>query len=145
MIGLQLVVYSLLLAGLCSLTHGLTSFPSRSTLAAGLVGAVLCLIGGVGAIRGRTGKLLAVATLAPLGFVLLAQTVIAWTSGSSKTPVPEPAAWAMTVLCGLTIVMLMRIAYAGAVLGAPSTSPGAGVDGLAAPTGRPKTPVKTSR
>ena len=51
-IGIQLIVYSLLLSGLSYLTHHLAPSIARPTLIAGFVGGALCFIWGVRAVLG---------------------------------------------------------------------------------------------
>jgi hypothetical protein len=113
-IGLQLVVYSLLLAGLSYLTHHLAPALARPTLIAGLAGGGLCLAWGFRAVAGSRSKALPVLTLIPVSFVLLSQTVMGWTGGSQEAPGRRVAGVVITVLFVLSIAMLMRIAYAGA-------------------------------
>lgn len=112
-IGLQLVAYSLLLAGLSYLTHNLA--PAPTTLSAGLIGGALCLVWGFRAMAGSPGKAPALLTLIPLNFVLLSQTVIGWGSANEGISGRLAAASATTLLLAITIGMLMRIAYAGVV------------------------------
>jgi len=77
-IGLQLVVYSLLLAGLSYLVHHLAPTIARPTLITGLGGGALCVIWGLRAIAGSRGKALPVLTLIPINYVMLSQTVLTW-------------------------------------------------------------------
>ena len=114
-IGLQLVVYSLLLAGLSYLTHHLAPSIARHTLIAGLAGGVLCLVWGVRAVGGSRGKALPILTLIPISFVMLSQTVMTWGGGSQEVPGQRTAALVITALFALSIGMLIRIAYAGVV------------------------------
>ena len=122
-IGLQLVIYSLLLAGLSYLTHHLAPTLSRPTLIAGLVGAVLCLIWGLRGVLGKGGKALPVLTLIPISFVMLSQTVITWTGGGQEVPGRRAAAIVITALLVLSLGMLMRIAYAGGVVETRAANP----------------------
>ena len=122
-IGLQLVIYSLLLAGLSYLTHHLAPTLSRPTLIAGLVGAVLCLIWGLRGVLGKGGKALPVLTLIPISFVMLSQTVITWTGGGQEVPGRGAAAIVITALLVLSLGMLMRITYAGGVVETPAANP----------------------
>ncbi|MBI4325808.1 MAG: hypothetical protein HY674_11160 [Chloroflexi bacterium] len=122
-IGLQLVVYSLLLAGLSVLTHHLAPALAQPTLIAGLAGAALCLVWGLRAVAGSRGKALPILTLIPVNFVLLSQTVLGWSGGSEGMQGRRTAAVVITFLFVLSIGMLMRIAYAGAVFdGQPASS-----------------------
>jgi hypothetical protein len=122
-IGLQLVVYSLLLAGLSYLAHHLAPPIARLALIAGLVGAALCIIWGLRAVLGKRGKALPILTLIPISFVMLSQTVISWSGGSQEVPGRQTAAAVITVLFALSIAMLMRIAYAGVVFDGQPASP----------------------
>lgn len=136
-IGFQLVVYSLLLAGLSYFVHHLAPALARTTLIVGLVGGALCLVWGLRAVAGSRGKALPILTLIPVNFVLLSQTIITWAGGSQEVPGRQRAAAVITLLFVLSIGMLMRIAYAGVLFdvqpGRPTT------DGAAKPqtTGKP--------
>ncbi len=138
-IGLQLVTYGLVLAGLSYLTHHLAPALARPTLIAGLAGGVLCLVWGLRAVAGSRGKALPLLTLVPVNFVMLSQTVIAWWGGSEGMEGRRTAAAVMTLLFLLSIGMLMRIAYAGEVFDGQPANPTA--DGHARPetTGKPAT------
>ena len=81
-IGLLLVVYSLLLAGLSYLVYHLAPGGTQPTLIAGLVGGALCLVWGVRALAGSGGKALPLLTLIPVSFTLLPQTFMSWSAGS---------------------------------------------------------------
>lgn len=122
-IGFQLVVYSLLLAGLSYLTHHLAPALARPTLIAGLVGGVLCLVWGLRALAGGRGKALPILTLIPISFVMLSQTVITWGGGSQEVPGRQTAAAVITLLLVLSIGTLMRIAYAGVALEGQAANP----------------------
>jgi peptidoglycan/LPS O-acetylase OafA/YrhL len=114
-IGLQLVVYSLLLAGLSYLTHHLAPTVARPTLVAGLAGGALCLLWGFRAIAGSSGKTLPILTLIPICFVMLSQTVMNW--GEHELPGGKSATAITAILLILSLGMLVRIAYAGVVFG----------------------------
>jgi hypothetical protein len=122
-LGFQLVVYSLLLAGLGYLTQHLAPALARPTLIAGLAGGGLCLVWGLRAVAGSRGKTLPMLTLIPVSFVLLSQTVIGWTGGGQEVSGRHAAAAVITVLLGLSIAMLMRIASAGVVFDGQPASP----------------------
>ncbi len=122
-IGLQLVVYSLLLAGLSFLTHHVAPALAQPTLIAGLAGAALCLVWGLRAVAGSRGKALPILTLIPVNFVLLSQTVLGWWGGSEGMQGRRTAAAVITLLFVVSIGMLMRIAYAGVVFGGQPASP----------------------
>ena len=122
-IGLQLVVYSLLLAGFSYLTHHLAAALARPTLIAGLVGGALCLVWGLRAVTGSRGKALPLLTLIPVNFVMLSQTVTAWWAGSEGVEGRRAAASVITLLSVISFGMLMRIAYAGEVFdGQPASA-----------------------
>jgi hypothetical protein len=136
-LGLQLVIYSLLLAGLSYLVHHLAPALARPTLIAGLAGGVFCLVWGLRALGGSRGKAWSIVTLIPVSFVLLSQAVIAWAGAGEAVPGRRMAAAVITLLLVASIAMLMRIAYAGVVFDGqvtPSTR-----DGEAPPktTGKP--------
>ncbi len=114
-IGLQLVVFSLLLAGLSLLTHYVAPGLARPTLVTGLAGGVLCLVWGLRAIRGSRGKALPMLTLAPVTYVMLSQTITAWSSGGEAASGRRAAAFVIATLFVLSLGMLLRVAYAGAL------------------------------
>lgn len=136
-IGFQLVVYSLLLAGLGYLTHHLAPSVARPTLVAGLAGGALCLLWGVRAIAGSRGKALPLLTLIPICFVMLSQTVMNW-GGGQEVPGQRSALPVIAILLALSMGMLVRIAYAGVVLSGQPGSPAK--DGGAKPptSGKPE-------
>ncbi len=139
--GLQLVVYSLLLAGLSYLTHHFAPSIARLTLIAGLVGAGLCFLWGLQAVLGKRGKALSLLTLFPISFVMLAQTVMTWGSGGQEEPGQRTAALVTTILFALSIGMLMRIAYAGAVFDGQRASPTDDKGAKSQPSGKPPAQV----
>lgn len=112
-IGIQLVIYSLILAGLSSLAYHLAPSKSQATLAAGLAGGALCLLWGLRAIMGYRSKVLPLLTLIPVSYVMLSQTVIGWTSKNAEAAASRLPVILVSVLLALSIAMLMRIAYAG--------------------------------
>jgi len=114
-IGLLLVVYSLLLAGLSYLVHHLASEVARPTLITGLVGGALCLVWGLRALAGSGGKALPILTLIPVNFALLTQTFMGWSGGS----VGWTAAVVISLLLALSLGMLLRIAWSGMVFDVP--------------------------
>jgi hypothetical protein len=57
-VGVQLLVFGLILAGFSYLAHTLSPNFTRPTLVVGLAGGVLCLLWGVLALKGRRGKAL---------------------------------------------------------------------------------------
>jgi hypothetical protein len=136
-IGVQLLVYSLVLAGLSYLVRHLAPPLALPTLITGLAGGALCLVWGLRAVAGSRGKALPILTLIPVNFVLLSQTVLTWGGGTQEVPGRQTAALVITVLCALSFTMLMRIAYAGVVFEGQQASPTQ--DGAAKPqtTGKP--------
>ncbi len=135
-IGLQLIVYGLLLGGLSYLTHHLAPSIARLTLITGLVGAALCFIWGLRAVLGKRGKALPLLTLAAITFVMLSQTVMTW-GGGQEVPGQRTAALVITVLFAFSIAMLVRIAYAGVVFDGQPASPTKDVRANAQPRGKP--------
>jgi hypothetical protein len=122
-IGFQLVVYGLLLAGLSYLVHHLAPASARPTLITGLAGGALCLVWGVRAIGGSRGKALPLLTLVAVNFVVLSQTVMRWGGGSQEVTGHRTAVALIALLLALSVGMLFRIAYAGAVADAASANP----------------------
>ena len=114
-IGLQLIIFSLLLVGCSYLVHHFAPTLARPTLITGLVGGACCLVWGLRALGGSRGKTLSILTLIPISFALLAQTAMTWAGGSQEVPGRRLAAVVITALFALSMVMLMRIAYAGVV------------------------------
>lgn len=112
-LGIQLVVYGLLLAGLSYFVQHLCPGLARPTLITGLIGGALSLAWGIRAATGSQGKALPILTLIPVNFVLLSQVVLTWTSGGVEVAGRQPAAAVITALLALSMGMLMRIAYAG--------------------------------
>lgn len=121
-LGLQLIVYGLLLAGLSFLTHHLCPGLSRPVLIVGLVGGPLCCAWGLRGILGNTGKALPVLTLIPVSFVMLSQAVITWT-GRQELAGRQAAATVIALLFVLSMAMLMRVAYAGVTFGSAPAKP----------------------
>jgi hypothetical protein len=122
-LGLQLVIYSLLLAGLSCFSHYLAPALARTTLIAGLAGGTLCLVWGLRSLKGNRSKVLPILTLVPVCFVLLSQTITGWASSGEGMPNRRTAAAVITLLFAMTLGMLMRIAYAGVVFYGQPTSP----------------------
>lgn len=120
-IGIQLVIYSALLAGLSYLAYHLVPALARPTLIAGLAGSVLCLVWGLRAVAGHGGKALPILTLVAVNFILLSQVVTACSGGGQGAQGRRATAVVITLLFLFSLGMLMRIAYAGVVFGAPPT------------------------
>ncbi len=115
-IGLQLVVYSLVLAGLSYFAYELAPAQAQPTLIAGVAGGALCLIWGVWAVAGNERKAPCVLTLIPVNFILMGQTILGWSGGSQGMRDHRAAAIVITLLFALSIGMLVRVAWAGVVL-----------------------------
>jgi hypothetical protein len=144
-IGIQLVVYSLLLASLSYLVHHLAPALALPTLITGLAGGGFCLVWGFLAVAGSQGKALPLLTLLPVNFVMLSQTVVSWSGGNQEVAGRRPAAAVITVLLALSIAMLMRIAYAGMEFDGQARDPSK--DGATKPqaTGKAAAPATTGR
>ncbi len=114
-LGLQLIIYGLLLAGVSYLVYHMTPGAARTTLIAGLAGGALSLIWGVLAVRGSRRKAFALLTLAAISYVLLSQAVLAWGGGKEGASPGRLASALMIVMLVFSMGMLLKIAYAGAV------------------------------
>ena len=114
-IGLLLVVYSLLAAGLSYFVYHLAPGAARPTLITGLVAGALCLVWGFRALAGSGGKALPLLTLIPVCFVLLPQAFTSWSGGSGGLQVGRTATVVTTLLLVLSVGMLVRIAWSGMV------------------------------
>jgi len=122
-LGIELIAYGVLLAGLSYLVHHLAPTIARPTLITGLAGGALCLIWGVRAVLGKRGKALPLLTLAPISYVLLSQAVMNWGGGTEEVP-DRRLTWLVIVVLGVSSVgMLMRIAYAGATFDGQPANP----------------------
>ncbi len=119
-LGLLLVVYSLLLAGLSYLVYHLAPGETRPALIAGLAGGALCLIWGVRALAGGGGKALPLLTLIPVSFALLPQVFGSWSGGIGASGGGWTVAAILTVLLVLSVGMLVRIAWSGMVFDLPA-------------------------
>ncbi len=122
-IGLLLVVYSLLLAGLSYLVYYLAPGVARPTLIIGLVGSALCLVWGVRALSGIGGKALPLLTLIPVSFALLPQTFMSWSGGGWGLQAGKGTAALITLLLMLSLGMLVRIAWSGMVFDVRAANP----------------------
>lgn len=122
-IGLLLVVYSLLLAGLSYLVYHLAPGAARPTLITGLAGGALCLVWGVRGLAGSGGKALPLLTLIPVSFALLTQAFPAWSGGSVGLQAGRTVAVVTTLLLVLSLGMLTRIAWSGMVFDVPAGGP----------------------
>ena len=119
-LGLLLVVYSLLLAGLSYLVYHLAPGETRPALVAGLGGGALCLVWGVRALAGRGGKALPLLTLIPVSFTLLPQVFGNWSGESGASEGGWTVAAILTVLLVISLGMLVRIAWSGMVFDVPA-------------------------
>ena len=143
-IGLQLVVYSLMLAGLSYLAHQLAPTVARPTLVAGLVGGAVCLLGGFRAIAGSRSRALPILTLVPICFVMLSQTVMHW-GGGKELPGQNGVTAVNAVLLALSMGMLLRIAYAGVVFDKPPGNLGQDREAKSPGTGSRATPANAPK
>jgi hypothetical protein len=116
-IGLLLVVYSLLVAGLSYLVYHLAPGAAQPTLITGLLGGGLCLVWGLRALAGGGGKALPLLTLIPVSFALLPQTFMSWGGGSQAG---RTVAVVITLLLVLSLGMLVRIAWSGMLFDLPA-------------------------
>jgi hypothetical protein len=115
-IGLLLVVYGLLLAGLSYLVYHLAPGGTQPTVIAGLAGGALCLVWGVRGLAGSGGKALPLLTLIPVSFALLPQTFMSWGGGVQAG---RTVAGVITLLLVLSLAMLLRIEWSGMVFDVP--------------------------
>jgi hypothetical protein len=136
-IGLQLVGYSLVLAGLSLLTYHIVPLLGQATLITGLAGGILCLIWGVRAALGHRGKALSILTLIPVNFVLLSQAITGWMGGGEELQGRYTGAGLTTLLFVLSVAMLTRIAYAGVVFDGQVVGPTGHSGAKPQTTGRP--------
>lgn len=118
--GTLLLTYGLVLAGLSYLTHRLT--PAPQMLVAGLLGGLLCVVWGMRAIQGESGKAWAILTLIAVNFVALSQTITGWL-GNPANQEAQAAVVLSTVILLISMGMVIRIAWAGVVFDVPGSSP----------------------
>lgn len=123
-LGVELVIYSVLLAGLSCLVRYLSPAIAMPVLIAGIIGGALCLVWGLRAVRGNRSKVLPILTLVPINFVMLSQAILGWAGGSQEVPGRRPAAVVITILFALSIGILMLIAYAGVTFDEQPSNPG---------------------
>jgi len=146
-IGVQLIVYGLLVAGLSYAAHQLAPSLARPSLIVGLAGGGLCLVWGLRALAGSRRKAMVILTLVPVNFVLLSQVVLGWLGESEAGAERRLAATAATVALALSLAMLMRVAYTDAELVGPPANPDATNKTPAPPStrhGAPMGPVKSA-
>ncbi len=117
-VGIQLVIYGLLLAGLSYLAYYLAPSLTKPVLIAGIIGGALSLVWGARAVAGSGGKALPTLTLVAVCFVLLPQTFTTWT-GEDKIQGGGAPAVLVTVLFVLSLAMLVRIAWSGMIFDLP--------------------------
>jgi hypothetical protein len=122
-IGLQLIVYSLLLAGFSYFAYRLAPELAHATIVTALAGGGLCLVWGLGAVLGRQNMAPPILTLLPIIFVMFAQTILALGGGSQKVAPDRTVAAVTVLLLVLSIVMLGRIARVGLAAKGRSPSP----------------------
>lgn len=114
LVGYHLIAGGLLLAGLGFLAHHFCPSQARTALVAGLVGGGLTVVWGLRALRPGARKAPAVLTLIPLSFVMLSQSVTFWMADAT-VPGHVPGAIVVTLLCLLSVALLLRVGYAGVV------------------------------
>jgi hypothetical protein len=135
-IGLLLVVYSLLAAGLSYLVYHLAPGGTRPTLITGLVGGGLCLVWGLRALAGSGGKALPLLTLIPVSFALLPQAATSWSGGGGGLQAGRTVAVVTTLLLVLSMGMLVRIAWSGMLFDVPAAGPAKDAGAKGATTGK---------
>jgi hypothetical protein len=118
-IGLQLIVYGLLLVGLSYLVHHLSPAIARTTLTTGLAGGLLCCLWGAVAVVGNRRKVFSVLTLIPICYLLLGQAIMKWRGNPAEAAHHGGGVLIITLLFVLSLGMLMRILYAGMAMQAP--------------------------
>jgi hypothetical protein len=118
-IGMQLTLFSFVLAAGGWYTHRLAPALGAPTLVASLAGAALCLVWGAWTLAGGRRKAPAVLTLTLVSFVLLSQAVLGWWHTGEPVPGRHAAAATSTLLLLLCTAMLMRVAYAGVSFAQP--------------------------
>ena len=123
-IGFQLIVYSLLLCGLGYFTYHVSPGIALPTFITSLAGSALGLVWGIRAVKGSGGKALPILTLILVNYVMLSQTVIAWGGGFQEMPGRRSATLLITALFALSMGMLLRIVYTGAVFDGQAANPG---------------------
>ena len=122
-LGIQLMVYGVLLAGLAYLVHHLAPTIARPTLITGVAGGALCVVWGIRSILGHGSKAMSMLTIAPVSYVLISQAVMNWGGGTEGVPGRRMAGLVIVLLGVSSIGMLMRIAYAGTTFDGQPTNP----------------------
>jgi len=135
-LGLLLVVYSLLVAGLSYLVYHLAPGVARPTLITGLAGGGLCLIWGVRALAGGGGKALPLLTLIPVSFALLPQAATSWSGGGGGLQAGRTVAVLITLMLVFSLGMLVRIAWSGMLFDVPAAGPAKDAGAKGATTGK---------
>ena len=144
-IGIQLAVYSLLLAGLSYLVHHLAPTIARPTLITGLAGGALCLAWAVRAVLGKRGKALPILTLIPICYVLLGQAIMVPTGQNLSLPGERTAVAVIGLLFFLSMGIVVRIAWAGVAFGQQPPNPRKEGDGQPQPSERRATQAKAGK
>ena len=144
-LGIELIVYGVLLAGLSYLVHHLAPTIARTTLITGLAGGALCLVWGVRVVMGGRGKALPILTLVPISYVLVSQAVMNWGGGTEEVPGQRMVAVVITVLCVFSVGMLMMIAYTGVTFYGQAPGPTNPQPGKPQRTGKPEDRPNASR
>lgn len=105
-LALALLAYSLAAPLLGWLVQSWVPWMARATFKAGLIGGGLCLIWGVLAWLGNRVRAGAILTLAVMAFIILSDTVTMWMERKFCK-----MAVVLTLLLGLTVVLLMALAH----------------------------------
>ena len=122
-LGLKLLAYSVLLAGLSTLVHYLAPLIARLILITGLVGGALCLFWGLRGMLGYRSKVGPILTLIPINYIMLSQTILSWVGGTQEVPGRQSAAAVITVLFATSFATLLLIVYAGVSFDVHTTKP----------------------
>jgi hypothetical protein len=126
-LGILLVAYSILLAGLSGLAYWLAPAIAMSITGTGIAGGVLCFIWGLRAIWGNRSKAWAILTLVPINFMVGSHAILFWAGGGEAVSGRQAMAIVATALFLLSIATLATIAYAGVLFdrdqGTPAMQP----------------------
>jgi hypothetical protein len=118
-LGFELIVYSVLLAGLGYLAYHLAPTVARPTLITGLIGGALCLVWGLRAVLGKCGKALPVLTLIPVSYVMLGQVIMTWGHRNESGSTNNAVLVLIIIIFAFSLAMLLLIAYHGSLYGLP--------------------------
>jgi uncharacterized membrane protein len=109
--GSIIVGYGVVLAGLAFILRQVAPELAGITFIAGLVGSALTILWGVVALAGHRRRIWAVLTLAGLAFVVLTQTVHAWSASAAEAPGKLAGALLLTLLMVSIVGMLMYLLH----------------------------------